>query len=87
MLKAMEKQNEKYEEDLYDQRSLKTLETEGSEAWSRGLQGKRQESESMHGRGGEAGLGSEERGVAGEVETTPKERALLQGVSIRQEKV
>lgn len=30
----MEKQNEKYEEDLYDQRSLKTLETEGSEAWS-----------------------------------------------------
>ena len=35
-LEAMEKQNEKYEEDLYDQRLLMTLEMEVSEAWSGG---------------------------------------------------
>lgn len=40
MLEAMEKQNEKYEEDLYDQRLLKTLEIEVSEAWSGGCRGR-----------------------------------------------
>ena len=40
VLEAMEKQNEKYEEDLYDQRLLKTLEIEVSEAWSGGCRGR-----------------------------------------------
>ena len=51
------------------------------------MQRKRQESESTHGCGEEAGFGREEREVVGEAETTPKERALLRGVSIRQERV
>lgn len=86
MLKAMEKQNEKYEEDLYDQRSLKTLETEGSEAWSGGRRGRGKSQNPCMGAVEKQGL-AVKKGGAGEVETTPKERALSQGVSIRQEKV
>lgn len=75
----MEKQNEKDKEDLHNQRLLKTSEIEVLEAWMGD-----QESEAIDGCCEEAGFGSKEREVVGEVETVSEEGAWLRGVSIRQ---